>query len=361
MARKSLSRHGYRYTDSRGYFCWRLSLGSREDAKPIVIKRKTHAEREKAVKAKLKELDERGTLKQASEEQTVKDRLAWWLKYKIEPHREPKTYTSYELTCRLHVVPFIGTVKVSKVTPQHLQEIVVHVKGQNLSDRQAEYAVSVLLRGLPRREATLLRAALAEGDVTIPTAAKPRDRVLEHGEIDAVLATAYQQVELKTRPGEIRSIFRDRFLLDFLLNAGLRISEALGLLILDVDLKRRGIRVTKQLEWKKRDKDAKHADWSLKDRTKTGDDRWVPLNDAARSAVKGQIALISADKERAGTGYDDFGLLFATESGRAMSPRNVLRSLDTIIKRTTIKGPRGKDVPLRHATLHDLRRSFAKV
>ena len=357
MAKKAVAHQGYRYTDERGYFCWRLSLGGREHAKPIVIKRKLFADRERAIKAKLKELAEKGTLTQASEDKTVKARLTWWLENRIEQSRQPRTLESYESTCRRHIFPTVGSIRVTKLNPEHVQTLISHVKRQGLSDRSAQYAVLVLLRGLPRCEATLLRAALTESDVTLPNGSKPRDRVLDHAEIDAVLKTAYEEVELVTRPGEFRHRCRDRYLLDFLLNSGLRISEALGLLVFDVDKKRRGIQITKQLEWG-RDKKTKTITWELKDRTKSGDDRFVPLTDGALAALEGQLNLIASEQKRAGEGYEDNGLLFPTESGRPMHRRNALRSLTLIIGRTRITNEDGFKVKLAHATLHDLRRSF---
>src|SRR5665213_2453954 len=128
MAKKAVAHQGYRYTDERGYFCWRLSLGGRENAKPIVIKRKLFADREKAIKAKLKELAEKGTLTKASEDKTVKTRLTWWLDNKIEQHAQPRTLESYESTCRLHIFPVLGTVKITKLNPDHLQTLITHVK-----------------------------------------------------------------------------------------------------------------------------------------------------------------------------------------------------------------------------------------
>ena len=147
MAKKAVAHQGYRYTDERGYFCWRLSLGGRKDAKPIVIKRKLFADREKAIKAKLKELAEKGTLTQASEDKTVKVRLTWWLENKIEQSRQRRTYISYELTCPRHIYPVVGNVKISKLTPDHVQTVVSHIKRQGLSDRSAQYAVLVFCGG----------------------------------------------------------------------------------------------------------------------------------------------------------------------------------------------------------------------
>ena len=193
--------------------------------------------------------------------------------------------------------------------------------------------------------------------MTLPKASKPRDRVLDHSEIDAVLKAAYERAELLTRPGEFRFLWRDRFLLDFLLNSGLRISEALGLLVFDVDRKRQGVRISKQLEWGK-DKKTEVVTWELKDRTKTGDDRFVPLTDEALAAIDGQLKLIAAEQKRACEGYENHGLLFPTSSGRPTHQRNVLRSLTLIIKRARVLNDDGFEVAVPHATLHDLRRSF---
>ena len=48
--------------------------------------------------------------------------VASWLS-SIHPNIKPKTYASYEQLMRVHVLPTLGAVPLSKVTAQHLQQV----------------------------------------------------------------------------------------------------------------------------------------------------------------------------------------------------------------------------------------------
>jgi integrase len=358
---KRQDHEGHYYTEKRQtktgtktYYCWKIQLAG---MKPIVVKRQTAAARKTEVDKKIKELQQKGFLEPASADQTVKQRLTQWLETRVKPNKEPSTYESYESVCRLYIFPAIGKAKVSKLNAMHVQQVVAYVQGLRrttrsgeevaLSGRTAQYAVSVLCRGLPSRDAALLRAAAKDGDVEIPRANPPRDRYLEHEEIDALLKEAYRRRELKTRPGESVYVYRERHLLKFLLNAGLRISEGLGLLMVDVNFKEEHVEVRRQIAWEKDEKTGKKK-WRLKPRTKTGENRTVPLTPAAIEAIREQIAMVQDDQEKAGRAYEDNGLLFATQRGTPLTERNVLRTVNAIID----------ELELEHATPHDLRRTF---
>src|SRR5215212_2652434 len=47
---------------------------------------------------------------------TVEQFLIQWLADEVKPNREPKTYKSYESTVRLHIVPDLGKIQLTKLT-----------------------------------------------------------------------------------------------------------------------------------------------------------------------------------------------------------------------------------------------------
>ncbi len=49
--------------------------------------------------------------------------LELWLKDVIAPEKEQKTYDRYEAASRLHVVPDLGNVEISKLSPRHVREL----------------------------------------------------------------------------------------------------------------------------------------------------------------------------------------------------------------------------------------------
>lgn len=344
---KRVNHEGTFYKEDRNgttLFCWKIRLGS--EAKPIVRKRKTQAALTTAVKAVRRELEDTGQLVSASDDPTIKERMIQWLELKVKPNRARKTHASYKQVCDLYIFPAIGKIKLSKLTALHIQQVVAHVQKLKLSGRTANYAVAVLRSGIGRKVKNLL------DDVELPASSAPRDRVLddEH-EIPAFLAECFRERELKTRPGEMVAVHRDRFLIAFLLNSGLRINEALGLLNVDFNASKAIVMVSKQLDLQK------GGEWTLAE-TKGKKSREVPLSEHGAAALAGQRQLLAAEKARAGKGYEDNGFLFPTESGRPQNARNVRRSLDAIFAAVNAARTEQGLGEFAVCTIHDLRRSY---
>src|SRR4051812_44125795 len=54
-----------------------------------------------------------------TDRQTVGQFLQRWLADVVKPHREPKTYRTYEGVVRLHLTPTLGHLQLAALTPQH--------------------------------------------------------------------------------------------------------------------------------------------------------------------------------------------------------------------------------------------------
>lgn len=52
---------------------------------------------------------------------TVAEYLTYWLTEVIKPNREDGTYSAYELSSRLHVIPGIGKKRIDKLTVRETQ------------------------------------------------------------------------------------------------------------------------------------------------------------------------------------------------------------------------------------------------
>lgn len=62
-----------------------------------------------------------------TERQTLADYLDAWLRDSVRPSRRPRTHERYEQAVRLHIVPEIGRIELSKLTPQHVQRLVANM------------------------------------------------------------------------------------------------------------------------------------------------------------------------------------------------------------------------------------------
>lgn len=329
------------------YFGWRISVGG----KLIVRKAKTSAERKKAVQKVLNDLEAKGFLVDNKDDMTVKQKLLQWLEVKVAPNKARKTHSSYSQICNSYLIPCIGKQRVSKLTSLDLQRVVAFVQGKGLSPRTAQYSVVVLCLAIGKRKAAMLK-----DEVAIPTGSKPRDQVLELEDINEILDEAGRIEELKTRPGEFRHVYRDRHLVGFLLNTGLRISEALGLQIVRVNLKKAEAEIDHQLERFKDSEDK--LKWELSPPKTAASARLIPLSPESVKLIRSQLSIVEEDKRLAGKGYTDNGLLFATESGMPIHARNVRRSLDRMIDAVNKRRRLSEEPEIERTSLHDLRRTY---
>lgn len=90
-----------------------------------------------------------GVLTQPSD-QTVESYLRQW----FEGHRlfggrdggplAPNTVRDYETQLRLHILPAIGALRLTKVTPGHLRALYAQILDKGLSPRRAEQAHRLL-------------------------------------------------------------------------------------------------------------------------------------------------------------------------------------------------------------------------
>ena len=331
---KSPAKTGHRWRGKDGSYRWKISLGPRGHEKVITICRQTLKEREDAIKERLRELEETGFIAPKDGEPLFRHQWNAWLRDKVEPFRARKTYASYKQMGEVYILPVIGNVKASKVTAQHVQQVVASIKKAGLSDRTANYAGTLVFNCLGKRRSQQIRE-----DVILPTATKARDRVLDETEVALIWAKMFE--------GE----YRDRFLIGLILNTGLRISEALGLTRFKISFTDQYIDIDGQLV-RYDDEKGKPA-WGIEDPKTTQSTRRLYLNETAMAMVKGQLAMIEQDRAKAGDGYHDYALLFPTEAGRPGSPRNVHRTLQKLVAAIEKDGKH-----IEAFSPHDLRRTY---
>ena len=150
------------------------------------------------------------------------DFLEGWLSDTAANKVRPKTLVRYEELVRLHIAPEIGRIPLVKLTPQHVERMLLAVAAKGVSPRTASHCRAVLRNALNHamKHSLLGRnvAALADG----PTVPEPEVRVLSPKAAARVLAAV--------RDDRLEALFT------VALACGLRQSEALGLRWGDVDL-----------------------------------------------------------------------------------------------------------------------------
>ena len=70
--------------------------------------------------------------------------LQLWLGDVIEPNKEQKTFDRYEEACRLHLVPDLGNVEISKLSPRHVQELETQLLREGMAAKGVQMVHNVL-------------------------------------------------------------------------------------------------------------------------------------------------------------------------------------------------------------------------
>lgn len=256
---------------------------------------------------------------------TVADLLERWLG---SLDVRPTTRRRYEEIARLHVTPALGQVPVSKVTPQHIEELMAAQVAAGGSPRTAMHARSVLRAAL--------HAGMRWGIVARNVAglAKPL-QVPEH-EVRP-LAEADARAVLAAVAGD-----RLEALITVALAVGLRQGEALGLRWEDVDLDGGTLAVRRSLI---------RADgaWLFGEPKTARSRRTVPLPDEVVAALREHRGRQLQERLRAGPLWDGGrwdDLVFTDETGGPLSTFHVGRRFRALIAEAGL--PRMRYHDLRH-------------
>lgn len=158
----------------------------------------------------------------ADDRVTVKQYIEDWLRDTAKPSVRPRTYESYAHILQAHVIPTLGKITLTKLTPQHVRSLMNAKTGAGLSARTVTYIRAVLR--------IVLGQAMLDGAVARNVAALTRAPKQERHEVQPLTLA-----EVKTFLGASRGD-RDEALFLSAAALGMRKGELLGLRWQDVDL-----------------------------------------------------------------------------------------------------------------------------
>lgn len=165
---------------------------------------------------------------------SVAEFLEYWLAQSVKPRLRPLTHAGYQVNARKHIVPAIGAIKLDRLTPQHVQEMLNERQAAGFSAKTVRYIHQVLRSAL----STAKRWDLVERNVATlvdpPRAKRKQIRPLEPHEA--------QQFLESVRGDRLEALY------SVALALGLRQGEALGLRWQDLDLSAGVLKVRHQLQ-----------------------------------------------------------------------------------------------------------------
>lgn len=269
-------------------------------------------------------------LPQADDRRSVGAYLAEWLE-STKGSVRPRTWERYEQYVRVHATPVIGRVVLSRLAPQHLQQLYANRIEAGLSESSVAHLHSVMH--------TALRQAEAWGAVqrNVARLVNP-PRVRRH--------------EMRTlSPAEARMLLQaassDRYeaLFAVAVSTGMRLGELLGLRWRDVQLDAATLRVIASLQ-------ATKEGYQFVEPKSARSRRQIALTQTAVAALRRHRAAQALERFRHGRVWHDLDLVFTSENGGPVDDTNL---------RTRHFYPLLARAGLPRLRLHDLRHTAATL
>jgi integrase len=319
--------------ESDGKWCATVDMGY------VAGKRKrkvVYGETRKEVADKLKTLhrDQAAGMLVNSDRQTVAQYLDRWLETAVKPHRRPKTLASYDQLIRLYLKPHLGRYQLTKLEPAHVQTMLNALlasgsgDGKPLSTRTVQYVRAVLRRALNQ--------AVKWGYIARNVAALTDAPKVKRYE-PVILGPAQGQQLLDAAAGH-----RLETLFTVALGLGLREGEVLGLRWTDINFAQHTLRVSQTVQ---RIKGALVVAAPKTERSI----RLLPLPLFVERSLARHAERQNAEVSDAGERWQDHGLVFPSNRGTPIDPRNLLRQFKELLV----------EAGLPEMRFHDLRHSCA--
>lgn len=231
---------------------------------------------------------------------TVKEWLEVWLEDYAPLRASVGTVEGYKRTCEAHIIPALGSLRLSELLPEVVQKFYRRQKDQGLAPRTILHQHRILSAALKR--------AVRVGRL----AWNPLDRV------DAPTAEAHEPKALDVAGGvellgklEGSELYVPALLA---LRCGLRRGEMLALRWQDVDLKECRLRVERACDPAKANRGAYKAPKSKAGR------RVVPFSPDVQDVLKAHQRAQKERKLRLGIAYQDNGLVVCRDDGQPWDP-----------------------------------------
>ncbi len=271
---------------------------------------------------------------------TVGEWLNTWLNTVAKAGVKPTTWLSYKYLIEKHVIPEIGGIKLVQLQTSQLQKLYNDKLENGLSARTVRYIHTVLHSALEAaRETTppllAVNPAKKSKSLKLPPNPKKEMKTLQINDIGKFLEAAKV------------SRYYPAFYLE--LYTGLRRGELLGLRWKDVNFKERKIKVVQQLV-------KEGNNYVIRElKTDSSQNRTISIPNEVIAVLKEHKSI--QEIELRNLGMNDIqiaehfknGLVFITETGNYVQPRNFDRTFKGILKRARLEKIR----------IHDLRHTFA--
>jgi integrase len=267
----------------------------------------------------------------AGEDLTLAEYLSHWLSGPVRTKDlKAITYEHYQRQVRVHIVPALGHLKLTRLSPDLIQDFYDSKIASGSRPSSVRYIHAVLHNALEHAHKRNLILHNAASKTEPPKVRPPEIHPLDAEKTKALLSDA--------RGERLEALYV------VAVTAGLRIGELLGLKWTDVDLETETMRVARTLSCAK--------EGPRFTTPKNGKGRSITLTRQAVEALRSHRKRQNEERLRAGTLWEDNGLIFASETGAHLRHDTVDRhSFKPLLKRTGLEGVRFHDLRHTCATL----------
>lgn len=279
------------------------------------------------VSRKLREAlrDAEGNIPIAPQRMTVDQYLSQWLVSSVKPSVRPSTYQSYEMHVRVHLSPQLGRVRLSQLTPQHVQDMMNRLLESGRSPMTVLHIRATLRKALGQAVKWGMIQRNVAGLVDPPKVTRYR--------VEALTSEHAGQILAAIRGHRLEALFT------VALAAGLRQGEALGLSWKDVNLQAGQLQVRNALQ-------RINGKLQLVEPKSARSQRTIPVPGSAVESLRRHRALQHRERLAAGSNWTDSGLVFTTALGTPLDGPNVTRMLQRALAAAGL--PRHRFHDLRH-------------
>jgi integrase len=306
-----------------------IELGKDENGKRQQKKQRGFATKKEAEKAMREAITawEKGTYIEPSK-MLFREYITDWLNDKKNSVKK-QTWEGYEVLIRTHIIPVLGNVKVSSLTPNILQKFINDLMDSHLAPSSVRKIYAILNNALSKAEKWGMIPKNVASLIEKPKLIKTEMKVWDKEEVNRFLDVAKE----------------DRLHIAFLLaiTTGMRQGEILGLKWEDIDFKEGTLSIKRILS---------HNGKELLSEGKTKSSiRTIYLDNVTIEALKHHRTMILQEKLVSGQDYRDHNLIICTTKGTSVNPRNLSRKWKELIKMSGIEEIRFHDLRHSHATL----------
>jgi integrase len=297
-----------RYLDSGGRYRWEIVHGSLEDAE--------------AKRAQLRVRKQQGARIEPTRQTFEQYARAWLERQEVRP----RTRELYVWALEQHLIPRLGQRRLAQISCEDIAALIIDMRRQGLKG----WTITSALRPL----SIILAQAARKGRIPVnPMTQLERGERPKHDDQRPKRILALDEIQALLEHADTEQY---RALFELLLTAGLRIGEALGLTVGDLDAKHSVIRVEYQLG---RD--------GTRSPLKTEES--IRAIDIPPQLLRRLLDLVA----QRGALFNPHALVFASRNGSGLMRKVAREALKRAVKAADLAAP--------EPTLHDLRHSHASM